>query len=60
MSKRTTARQQRAKQEEESRPDIEFRARSFHVRVGKIPWKVITMLATAAVTKLAISHFSLL
>ncbi|GGT45427.1 hypothetical protein P6B95_38470 [Streptomyces atratus] len=56
MSKRTTARHQPAKKQEEPQPDVEFRARGFHVILNKVPWKVLTALAAAIMTKLISGH----
>ncbi|GGV97017.1 hypothetical protein GCM10015535_67480 [Streptomyces gelaticus] len=39
MGKRPTARHQSEEMDEEPWPDMEFRARGFHVRVDKFPWK---------------------
>jgi hypothetical protein len=59
--KRPTARHQPEKKGEELRPDTEFRARGFHVRVDKFPWKVLTTFAgAAAAARLAGVHLWML
>ncbi|MGW2112505.1 hypothetical protein [Streptomyces sp. NPDC001948] len=55
MSKRTTARES-GKGEEEPRPDVEFRARGFHVSVNRVPWTGLALLAGAVAARLAGAH----
>jgi hypothetical protein len=59
MGKRKAARESE-KQEEEPRPDVEFRARGFHVSVNKVPWTGLALLAGAVAAKVADAHFWML
>ncbi|MGW1193625.1 hypothetical protein [Streptomyces sp. NPDC002559] len=62
MGNRPAARHQSEK-EKEPRPDVEFRARGFHVRVDKVPRKALTALAlvgAAVAARLAGIHFWML
>ncbi|MEU4507818.1 hypothetical protein [Streptomyces sp. NPDC024089] len=52
MSMRTTAHEV-GETEGESRLDVEFRARGFHVRVDKFPWTGLVLLAGAAAARVA-------
>ncbi|GAA1339611.1 hypothetical protein GCM10009647_082840 [Streptomyces sanglieri] len=55
MIERTTAHES-GKRKGESRPDVEFRARGFHVSVNKVPWTGLVLLAGAVVARVADSH----
>ncbi|MFD7498995.1 hypothetical protein ACFV8T_43145 [Streptomyces sp. NPDC059832] len=55
MSKRTTAQEAR-ETEDERRPDVEFRARGFHVSVNKVPWTGLALLAGAVAARVAGSY----
>ncbi|MFF3788291.1 hypothetical protein [Streptomyces sp. NPDC001933] len=55
MSKRTAGRES-GKGEEEPRPDVEFRARGFHVSMDKVPWTALVLLAGAVAARVAGAH----
>ncbi|MFV5997623.1 hypothetical protein ACNPQM_35835 [Streptomyces sp. NPDC056231] len=50
MSKRTAARRQTSKKEEEQQPEVEFRARGLHIRLNHVPSKLISALVGAVIT----------
>ncbi|MEE1806701.1 hypothetical protein [Streptomyces sp. BE133] len=56
MSKRTTTRHESGKTEEELRPDVEFKARGFHVSMDKVPWTGLALLAGAVAARVAGAH----
>ncbi|MFJ8856739.1 hypothetical protein [Streptomyces sp. NPDC102437] len=56
MGKRTTARRESGKTGEELRPDVEFRARGFHVSMDKVPWTGLVLLAGAVAARMAGAH----